>query len=137
MGVALTNAFTCSFKSAREAMAMGELGCQHATIPEDILLQLSMMSLEKNPPPGESPGGTGVPSQRLARLAASDPLAAPDWNGELASTKIDYLRNNGEALQKAISSDEVTKKALHGALDAFKQNELQSKAAIEEVMRQV
>jgi transaldolase len=118
-------------------MTMGELGCQHATIPDDILLQLSLLSLEQNPPPGESAGGPGIPSQRLARLAATDPLAGPGWNGELASTGVDYLRNNGEALEKAIRDDEVTKRALHEALEAFEQNELQSKAAIEEVMRQV
>lgn len=118
-------------------MTMGELGCQHATIPEDILLQLSLLSLEKNPPPGEIAGGAGIPSQRLARLAATDPLAGPDWDGKLASTEIDYLCNNGEALEKAIDSDDVTKKALHEALEAFRQNELQSKAAIEEAMKQV
>lgn len=116
---------------------MGELGCQHATIPEDILLQLSLLSLEKNPPPGEVAGGPGVPSKRLACLAAQDPLAGPEWNGELASTEVDYLQNNGEALENAISSDAVTEKALHEALEAFKQNELQSKAVIEEVMKQV
>ena len=116
-------------------MAMGELGCQHATIPEDILLQLSMLTVESNPPPGNESKGSGIPS-RLAHLAAADPLW-PDWDGKLASADIDYLANNGEALSKAIDEDPVTSKGLHIALEEFKQNELQSKAAIEEILKEI
>lgn len=116
---------------------MGELGCHHATIPEDILQQLSLLNIESNPPPGlrQFPK-PGTVSARLVHLAAVDPLAGPNWNGELASTKVDYLSHGGAALSKAISEDSVTAQGLHEALEAFKANELQSKAAIEEVLRQ-
>lgn len=119
-------------------MAMAELGCHHATIPEDILQQLSLLEISKNPPPGyghiSSPGTT---SQRLAHLSSTDPLAGPKWKGELPSINIDYLAHNGEALSKAISEDPVTERGLHEALEAFKANELQSKLAIKEALRQL
>ncbi|KAL2810621.1 hypothetical protein BJX63DRAFT_434138 [Aspergillus granulosus] len=127
-----------SFKSAREAMAMGELGCEHATIPEDILQQLSLQSLDANPPPGStSPSSSSAIPSRLAHLSKTDPLAGPGWSGILAPTDIDYLADDGAALTRAINEDPVTKKGLYEALEAFKANEAQSKNAIEEVLRQV
>ncbi|KAM0189334.1 hypothetical protein ACHAPA_007888 [Fusarium lateritium] len=127
-----------SFISAREAMAMGDFGCEHATLPEDILLQLSLLDAEANPPPGnDSAKKTGVPSARIAYLAKTDPLGGPDWDGKLPSTDVDYLADNGSALEKAIAADPVTKKGLYEALEAFKQNELQSRAAIEEILKQI
>ncbi|KAM0559921.1 hypothetical protein ACHAPJ_003871 [Fusarium lateritium] len=126
-----------SFISAREAIAMGEIGCDHATIPEDILLQLSLLDAEDNPPPGnDAKKQTGIPSERIAHLAKADPLAGPNWDGKLPSTDVDYLADNGAALTKAIAADPVTKKGLYEALEAFKTNELQSKAAIEELLKQ-
>ncbi|OJJ03994.1 hypothetical protein ASPVEDRAFT_891240 [Aspergillus versicolor CBS 583.65] len=126
-----------SFKSPREAMAMGELGCEHATIPEDILQRLALLSLYENPPPGEGPSSDGTIPPRLANLATMDPLAAPGWTGKLASTDIDYLADNGTALTRAIDEDPVTKRGLREALEGFMVNELQSKNAIEEVLKQV
>ncbi|KAF9774143.1 hypothetical protein IL306_007893 [Fusarium sp. DS 682] len=124
-----------SFISAREAMAMAEFRCDHVTIPEDIILQLSMLDAEANPPPGDmSLTQTGIPS-RVAHLAQSDPLAVPDWSG-LPSTEVDYLADNGAALTKAIVADPVTKRGLDEALEAFKTNELQSRNAIEEALKQ-
>ncbi|KAG5743395.1 hypothetical protein H9Q70_013892 [Fusarium xylarioides] len=97
-----------SFISAREAMAMAELGCDHATIPGDILLQLSLLDVEANPPPGsDSYMKTGTLSQRTAHLAQVDPLAGPDWPG-LPALDIDYLADNGAALTEAIAADTVT-----------------------------
>lgn len=119
-------------------MAMAELGCHHATIPEDIIQQLSILNIQSNPPPGQGQlSKPGTVSGRLSHLAAVDPLAGPNWNGELASTKVDYLSQGGAALSKAISEDDVTARGLHEALEAFKANELQSKVAIEEVLRQL
>ncbi|KAF5238378.1 hypothetical protein FANTH_10325 [Fusarium anthophilum] len=125
-----------SFISAREAMAMAELGCDHATIPEDILLQLSLQDAEASPPPGSNTyRKTGTPSKRLAHLAKVDPLAGPDWSG-LPALDIDYLADNGAALTDAITADTVSKRGLDQALEAFKANELQSREAIEEALKQ-
>jgi transaldolase len=118
-------------------MAMGELGCQHATIPEDILLQLSMLTVEANPPPGSDATRDDVSSSRLAALLGTDPLAGPQGPRGQALTDVDYLADNGAALSKAIEEDPTTSRGLFEALEAFKANELQSKAAIEEAMREV
>ncbi|RDW57842.1 uncharacterized protein DSM5745_11360 [Aspergillus mulundensis] len=128
-----------SFKSAREAMAMGELGCDHATIPEDILQQLSLLRADTNPPPGYPYGSAhngGIPA-RLAHLADTDPLAGRGWDAKLARADIDYLSDNGVALTETIEQDPVTARGLHEALEAFKANEVQSRVVIEEVLKQV
>lgn len=118
-------------------MAMAEFGCDHATIPEDILLQLSMLDGVANPPPGDDvPKKTGVLSPRVADLLKVDPLSGPDWDGALPSTQVDYLQDNGAALTQAIAADSMTEKGLYEALEAFKGNELQSRRAIEEAMKQ-
>lgn len=118
-------------------MAMAELGCDHATIPEDILLQLSMLDAVASPPPGDdSPKKTGVPSPRVAHLLSVDPLAAPGWDGKLPPTDVDYLKDNGAALTEAIAADLTAEKGVYEALEAFKANELQSRRAIEEALKQ-
>ncbi|KAH7470426.1 hypothetical protein FOMA001_g14371 [Fusarium oxysporum f. sp. matthiolae] len=125
-----------SFISAREAMAMAELGCDHATIPEDILLQLSLLDAEANAPPGgDSYMKNGTPSQRIAHLAQVDPLIGPDWPG-LPTLDINYLADNGAALTQAIVADPVTQRGLDEAIEAFKANELQIRDAIEEALKQ-
>lgn len=119
-------------------MAMAEFGCDHATIPEDILLQLSMLDGVKNPPPGDDASKMiGVPSPRVAHLLNTDPLAGPGWDGSLPPTNVDYLKDNGAALTQAIAADPMTEKGLYEALEAFKVNELQSRRAIEEAMKQL
>ncbi|KAL5586333.1 hypothetical protein FOBRF1_016203 [Fusarium oxysporum] len=124
-----------SFISAREAMAMAELGCDHATIPEDILLQLSLLDAEANAPPGgDSYMKNGTPSQRIAHLAQVDPLIGPDWPG-LPALDINYLADNGAALTQAIAADPVTQRGLDEAIEAFKANELQIRDAIEEALK--
>jgi transaldolase len=115
---------------------MAEFGCDHVTVPEDILLQLSLLDAEANPSPGgDISKHTGVPSQRVAHLVNTDPLSS-GWDGNLPSTDIDYLADNGAALTKAIAADPITEKGLFEALEAFKANELQSRVAIEEVLEQ-
>ncbi|KAL4910537.1 hypothetical protein BDW74DRAFT_184429 [Aspergillus multicolor] len=126
-----------SFKSAREAMAMGELGCRHATIPEDILQQLALLRVDANPPPGYGSMHNGGIPARLAHLTKTDPFAGPGWDGRLARIDIDYLADNGAALTKAIGEDPITARGLHEALEAFKANEVQSRTVIEEVLKQV
>lgn len=133
-----------SFISPKEAMAAGEMGCHHATISSDVLTQLSKLEYDGSKQPGEGVPkpmhaykGAGPTPARLSKLAKTDPLAAANWDGKLASTDIDYLANNGAELEKAIEADPVTKTRLFEALDLFKGGELRSKAAIEEAMKQV
>lgn len=127
-----------SFLSPQEAMAMAEFGCEHATIPANILDELRALDIDaKPPPPYKSDNGTGVPASRLAHLASKDPLAGKDWDGKVASIDVDYLANGGEALQKAIEEDEMTKRGLKEALEMFQECERKSRAAIEEAMKQV
>lgn len=113
---------------------MAELGCQHATVPEDILLQLSLLDAASTAPPGyNSEAGR---STKLEELATTDPLTGQDC----ASTvpyDVDYLTNNGELLTAAIAEDPITSRGLFQALEGFKENELQSKAAIEEAIREI
>ena len=119
-------------------MAMGELGCHNATIPEDIIQELFLLDLNANPPAGDFvTKHPGAPSTRLTHLAQVDPLAGSEWDGSLASIDIDYLADNGAALTEAIAVDSVTAQSLHEALQAFVANETQSKCVIEEVMAQV
>lgn len=125
-------------------MACGEMGCHHATISRQVLEELAKMPYDAATQPGE-----GVPKQahpymksgptptRLAKLSKTDPLAAAEWDGKLASTDIDYLANNGAELEKAIEADPITKNRLYDALELFKAGEMRSKAIIEEAMKQV
>ncbi|KAJ6780678.1 hypothetical protein PWT90_01338 [Aphanocladium album] len=126
-----------SFLSPEEAMAMAEFGCEHATIPENILADLRRLDVETNPPPPCQGQATGVPAARLAHLAETDPLAGDGWDGKVASVEVDYLANGGEKLQEAIEKDPMTKRGLQEALEMFQECERQSRAAIEEVMKQV
>lgn len=113
---------------------MAELGCQHATVPEDILLQLSLLDAASSPPPGY--GNETDRSAKLAEMATTDPLTGQDFPAT-AVYDVDYLKNNGEVLTAAIAEDPITSRGLFEALEAFKENELQSKAAIEEAIREI
>jgi transaldolase len=118
-------------------MAMAEMGCQHATIAEGVLASLASLTLETAPLQGDhSIKHWGSPTERLLHLTKIDPLAGPGWDGTLASTEVDYLADNGAALDKAIEEDAVTKKAVAFALEMFQGMELQSKAAIEEILKE-
>jgi len=135
---------SASFISPKEAMAAAEMGCPYATISADVIKQLAQLQYDGSKQPGE---GVPKPSHayknagptppRLAKLSKTDPLAAANWDGKLASTEIDYLANNGAELEKAIEADPITKTRLFEALELFKGGELRSKAAIEEAMKQV
>jgi len=135
---------SASFISPKEAMAAGEMGCHHATISADVLKQLADLKYDGTKQPGEGVPkpmhpymNAGPTPARLSKLSKTDPLAAADWDGTLASTEIDYLANNGAELEKAIEADPITKTRLFEALELFKGGELRSKAAIEEAMKQV
>lgn len=125
-------------------MAAGEMGCHHATISDVVLKELAKLPYDGTKQPGEGIPkpqhpylNAGPTPTRLAKLSKTDPLAAAEWDGKLASTDIDYLANNGAELQKAIEADPVTKTRLFDALELFKGGELRSKAAIEEAIKSV
>jgi len=76
----------------------------------------------------------GPLSNRFEKLMKIDPLAPAGWDGNLASTEIDYLANSGSELQKAIATDPVTQQRLNEALDLFKGGEARSRVKIEAAM---
>ncbi|KAK1460749.1 transaldolase [Colletotrichum melonis] len=133
-----------SFISAKEAMAAGEMGCHSATISHTVLDQLAKLPYDGSKQPGE-----GVPKpvhvykdigptpERLKKLATIDPLAAAEWDGNLARTDVDYLADGGAALQRAIEADPVTTTRLSDALKLFIGGEKSSQGKIEEVLKQI
>lgn len=131
---------SASFISAKEALACGEMGCQSATPSAEVLAELMKTPADKpaskDARPMYSYLTVGPTPQRLLSLMKVDPLAAADWDGKLASTDIDYLKNNGEELEKAIEADPITKTRLHEALELFKGGELKSKAFIEKALKE-
>ncbi|OAA71238.1 transaldolase [Cordyceps fumosorosea ARSEF 2679] len=127
-----------SFLSAREAMAMAELGCAHATIPANVLAELAALDVETNQPPPSQSAAEGVPAERLMHLAATDPLVAdkvPVSAEEVV--EVDYLADGGAALQVAIEADPMTTRGLEEALAMFGACERQSRAAIEEALKRI
>lgn len=123
-------------------MAAGELGCHSATISHTVLNKLAELKYDRAAQPGEGEpkpvhvykNPAPIPD-RLNILANIDPLAAPTWDGKLASTDVDYLADGGAALAKAIDADPVTKERLAIALELFTGGEERSKAKVEVAMQ--
>ncbi|KAF7315780.1 hypothetical protein MIND_00094000 [Mycena indigotica] len=135
-----------SFISAEEAMAFGEMQVHSATLPASVLRVLSQTPATPSPS-ARIPGVLKVASipsyfderplpERLAAVSKTDPLT-PGWDGILASTNIDYLANGGQALEKAIEGDQITKQRLADALEFFKNVEMNMKKLVEEAMAEV
>ncbi|KAI1160359.1 hypothetical protein F5B18DRAFT_513245 [Nemania serpens] len=136
-----------SFLSAKEAMAAGEMGCHSATISHTVLDQLAKLKYNVSEQPG-----AGVPKPehpykhigptpaRLIELSKTDPLTV-NWDGELASTEIDYLANGGAELDRAIKSDPIATNRLADAVKLFigddENGETSSRKKCEEAMAQV
>lgn len=119
-------------------MAMAEFGCEHATIPENILLEMSnTLATTRSRREDPSSKGRRILSPRLAHLITIDPLSDSSWDGNLPRRDIDYLKDGGAALDDAIHSDQVTEKGLYEALEAFKAKEMQSRDAIEAALKQL
>ncbi|KAE8150827.1 hypothetical protein BDV25DRAFT_139423 [Aspergillus avenaceus] len=133
-----------SFISVKEAMAAGEMGCHSATISPQALTELAKLPYDGSKQPGQGiPKPThpnhqnSVPTPvRLKEVAKTDPLAAAHWDGQLASTEIDYLDNNGAELERAIKSDPITVIRLKDALELFIGGENKSRAKIEDALKQ-
>ncbi|KAJ6032141.1 hypothetical protein N7540_002873 [Penicillium herquei] len=128
------------FLSAEEAMVAGEIGCHSATIPHQVMLELSQRRYDSSQQPGQGlpkpphPYKDAAPTpSRLQEIAKVDPLT-PGWDGVLAATDVDYLANNGTQLDVANENDPETKKRLSEALEAFVGAEKKSQAKVEEVM---
>lgn len=126
-----------SFITAKEAMAAGEMGCHSATISPQVLDELASLTYDGSEQKGE---GKSKPAhvyidaktpKRLLEVSKIDPLSAAKIDGDIASTDIDYLANNGAELAKAIKADPVTSARLDDALKLFTGGLLESKAKIE------
>ncbi|EXJ77294.1 hypothetical protein A1O3_10452 [Capronia epimyces CBS 606.96] len=126
-----------------EVLATAELGCQHITILAPHLKELTETPLDdearKRYPLFASKltkrsapyyANLKTPS-RLAQHSTSDPLAGPDWDGTFASTDVDYLANDGKALDEAIARDTAVAKKLKDILQVFGDACQQAKEAIE------
>jgi transaldolase len=118
-------------------MAAGEHGCHSATISPEVLNELAKLQYDGTKQPGEGKpkpanvyAGYKTP-ERLLKVSKIDPLQAAGIDAKLADTKIDYLANNGEELQKAIKADPVTSQRLDDALELFTGGLMESKAKIE------
>lgn len=137
-----------SFISFEEAMAAGEMGCQSATLPREILSKLAQTPYDAATQPGEGLPKPTPPQQhaysdsarttplpeRLRPLLERDPLTE-GWHGGMApSTDVDYLAEGGAALQSAIEADAATAKRLRDALEFFVDAEQRSRRRIEAVV---
>jgi transaldolase len=123
-------------------MAAGELGCHSATISHMVLTELANLPYDGSKQPGEGvkkpahPYKNAAPTpERLKKIAQTDPLIGPNWDGKLSRTDIDYLANGGSELDKANEADPETKKRLREALALFVAAEKRSQAKIEEAMK--
>ncbi|GKZ21812.1 hypothetical protein AbraCBS73388_007727 [Aspergillus brasiliensis] len=134
-----------NFISAKEALAQGEIGVHSATVSKEVLEELSKLPYNDTCLPGSGsapkpqyPGyhNTMTTPKRLQYLARIDPLVS-DWDGKLASTDIDYLGNNGAALEDAIKADPIATARLNDALQLFVKVENESKALIEKAILEV
>lgn len=130
-----------SILSPKEAMMAGEMGCHSATISHTCIEALAKLTYDGTKQPGEgvpkpeyvykNPGPT---PERLKKLMEIDPLASAEWDGKLASTDIDYLRDNGAELEKAIQKDPVCVTRLDDALTLFRNAIDDSRKKIEAVI---
>ncbi|KAH8433966.1 uncharacterized protein LDX57_011602 [Aspergillus melleus] len=134
-----------NFINAKEALAQGEIGVDSATISKEVLEELVKLPYDGTWQPGEGgvpkpqyPGhqNTVATPKRLQYLASIDPLVA-SWDGKIASTDVDYLANNGAAVQDAIKADPIATTRLADALQLFTKVETESKALIEKAILEV
>ncbi|KAK7748163.1 hypothetical protein SLS53_001418 [Cytospora paraplurivora] len=134
-----------SFISPKEALAAAEFGCHSATLSPRIIQELAKLEYDGTRQPGE--GGIPKPQpdvefyqadwpapSRLQKLAGTDPLAAKDWDGKLASTEVDYLANGGKEVEEAIRKDPISDSRLKEALKIFTAAEDRSRKRIEDVL---
>ncbi|KZO90875.1 aldolase [Calocera viscosa TUFC12733] len=109
-----------SYFNIKEAFATAELGCFSLTLPAPIMLELA--STPDSSPPASTPKDPwafyGPTPPRFASMSNKDPLAGLGWNGKLADYKIDYIANNGKALEEA-NQDPIAQERIADALKLF------------------
>ena len=76
----------------------------------------------------------GATPDRLLKIAKMDPLASAQWDGKLADPNVDYLANQGVALEEACNADPATKARLRDALELFIGAEAESRRKIEDAI---
>ena len=140
-----------SFVNAEEAMAAGEMGCQSVTLFHTIIEDLATRPYDPaspSRPGGKAAEGRPKPehhyrdrpdvSDRLKPLLEVDHLsnasAAPDYD---ALSKVDYLADNGKALDAAIKADAAAAERLDVALTLFIAAENSSRAKVDKALAAV
>ncbi|KAF2099537.1 aldolase [Rhizodiscina lignyota] len=123
-----------------EIMAMPELGCHHVTIRADNLRALmqtpcTLPTLSARHAKPKHPYAEIATPDRLRCLSKLDPLAGPNWDGILASSrKVDYVANGGEALDNAIHENPVMNKRFKDAMELFLNAEEKARVGIEKAI---
>ncbi|KAL4910276.1 hypothetical protein BDW74DRAFT_186360 [Aspergillus multicolor] len=137
-----------NFISPKEALAQGEFGVDSATVSAEVLTELvnlpydasirptGLIDVPKPQYPQHQNTVSSTP-KRLQKLASVDPLAAADWDGKLASTSIDYLKDDGKELEAAIKADPIASGRIRDALEVFLKVEGESRELIEGVMKEL
>jgi transaldolase len=130
-----------SFVNAKEVVANAELGVWGMTLPPALLKEMANTPddgpVPSDPKPYHPYAKKGPVPARFAEMSTKDPLAGANWDGKLASTEIDYIANNGAALDKANKEDPVVGPRLQDALDIFVQADADVKAEIEKVLASI
>ncbi|KAJ5107347.1 hypothetical protein N7456_004022 [Penicillium angulare] len=126
-----------------EVLATAELGCQHITILAHHMKELQETPLDAtalkkypflvNPPAKkQNPYYANLQTpERLRVHSKSDPMAGPNWDGQLADIHADYLANGGKLLSGAMDADAAVVKKMQDVLGAFNGGDAKAKAAIE------
>lgn len=128
--------------TAAEVLACAEMGVQHITILSPVLKELCELQVAPNDPSKIQPKPKRAYfddkqlSPRMLALMKVDPLAPNPETFQLASIDVDYLANQGAALEAAISKDPETARRLKDALDLFIGAEQECKATILAAMKE-
>lgn len=118
-----------------EIGALAEMGCQHITISAAVLKALK--ETKDTLPPvtttkAKHPYASLVTPERLKALSTRDGLAAPDWDGVLATMDTDFVSDGGVKLDQFIRNDPLVSKRIGDATSFFLEMEDKAKKEIEQ-----
>lgn len=124
-----------SFVTPQEVVGLAEQGIYAVTLPPILLKSMAVLPAQRSDKtrPSHPYAKASVP-ERFKDMCHKDPLAGPGWDGKLATLQVNYIADNGAALDAAIKADAVTGPRLQDALDIFAAYDLKAKAAIETVL---